>query len=258
MYCKRCHLKWWRFCMTCPWALLVMRNLGVKTAREKYLWIFQPRDLWIALDPVSHPIQLSSKYGVEYPLGQLLPSLDCRLHLKLFCTSALRGSVCISCPFGDLGMTEGCLPWWKVFQPLVVCPSQWNIQLTPPLLLHNYVEGWIPTSLSAIFIFPSLVFISEEFEVCPSGTIVGKHGGEDYQHPCDFIRTFASKWESSDEYLRPVRSVQVQGISKPKSRTFYFLQKWNRDNKLKLRKVLNFLCSEDIMCKKAKKDGVVF
>lgn len=174
------------------------------------------------LEDSQREIQLLSKYGAEYPLGLLLPSLDCRLHLKLFCTSALRVSVCISCPFGDLCMPEDWLPWWKVFQPLVVCPSQWNIQHTSSLLLRNYIEGWIPTSFSAMFIFPSLVFISEEFEVCPSGTTAGKHGGEDYQHPPDFIRSFSSKWESSDEYLRPVRPVQVQGISKPNSRTFFF------------------------------------
>lgn len=74
--------------MTYPWAVLVMRNLE-DSQRE---------------------IQFLSKYGAEYPLGLLLPSLDCRLHLKLFGTSALRVSVCISCPFGDLCMPEDWLP----------------------------------------------------------------------------------------------------------------------------------------------------
>lgn len=45
--------------------------------------------------------------------------------------------------------------WWYV--------NHSEIQLTPPLLLRNYVEGWIPTSFSAMFLFPSLVFILEEF-----------------------------------------------------------------------------------------------
>lgn len=52
---------------------------------------------------------------------------------------------------------------------------------------------------------------------------MGKHGGKDYQHPCDFVRIFASKWESSDEYLRPAEPVLVQGNSEPKSRIFFFL-----------------------------------
>lgn len=50
--------------MTYPWAVLVMRNLE-DSQRE---------------------IQLLSKYGAEYPLGLLLPSLDCSpeavLHLS--------------------------------------------------------------------------------------------------------------------------------------------------------------------------------
>lgn len=93
---------------------------------------------------------------------------------------------------------------------------------------HSYffitvLRGEFPPA-SLLCFFSHLLCSFQKNLVCPSGTTVGKHGGEDCQHPCDFARSFASKWESSDEYLRPAKPVQVQGISKPKSRIFFFFR----------------------------------
>lgn len=54
---------------------------------------------------------------------------------------------------------------------------------------------------------------------------MGKCGEENYLvFLCDFVISFVSEWESSDEYLRPAKPVQVQGISKTKSMIFFSLE----------------------------------
>lgn len=124
------------------------------------------------------------------------------------------------------------------------------MQLTSPLLLHNCIDRLNSYQLLCCIFLPHCLCWFQKNFVRPSGTTVGKPGWEDYQHLCDFVISIASKvsWIS-----QPSKPVQVQSTSKPKSRIF-FLQKWNRESQLKLRQLLNYLCSEDIACKEEKKD----
>lgn len=156
--------------------------------------------------------------GVEYLLRQLLPSPDCGLPMRLSCSSALRGSVYIFWPWGDLGMPEDWLPWGKSSSfRWYVDHSERCSSRHPYFFITILASEFLPASL--LWFFPHLLCSFQKNFVCPSGTTVGKHGWEDYQHPCDFVRLVTSKlsWIS-----QPAKPAQVQSTSKPRSRIFFF------------------------------------
>jgi len=193
----------------------------VKTDREKYLWVFQPRDLWIALGPASHPVQLFPNYRLVYSLGKILPSPDCGLLLKLSCSSACKGSHFLA--MWRYGYARRLAALGKSL------PASGGMLITVKYSSHHpyffvtMVRGEFPPA-SLLCFFSHLLCSFQKNLVCPSGTTVGQHGREVYQHCCDIVRSFALEWESSEEYLRPAKSVQVQGISKPKSRILFSLE----------------------------------
>lgn len=124
------------------------------------------------------------------------------------------------------------------------------MQLMSPLHLYNCLGRWISTSSSAVFFPPLLVFISEEF--CLSfRSNCGKTWMRGRSASTLVILSYLLL-QSSYEYLSQLSLSRFKAPPNPSQGNFFFCR--NRENKLKLRQLLNYLCSEDITCKEAKKD----
>lgn len=140
--------------------------------------------------PCSSITSCSAFSQLQSGMPSWTPSLACRLPMKLSCTSALRGPVDITSPCGDLGMPEHQLPWGRGFWRYV---DHSGIHSScHPYFFITVLRGQFPPASLLCFFFHLLCSFQKNL-VCPSRTAVARHSGEDYQHPCDFVRYFASK-----------------------------------------------------------------